>query len=242
MSKPPKETHTSQTSSFSNVILSSDIPTGSNRFRSVNDPSLAEASRNPIRYRLQDTPGHGKLRSSQGMSILQARSNPKDVKGNIRGVIFMVDASTLLESDESLRDAATYLYDVLMGLQKRLYKDGKRTSHRISYIPVLVAANKQDLFTSLPENLVKGKLESEIEKLRQSKRKGLLDASVNTQAGDDELELLGGEESQEKFSFHMLEEETGVKVDVVGSSVKSEENADYGKGIRPIEEWIGMRL
>ncbi|KAJ5527972.1 hypothetical protein N7513_012131 [Penicillium frequentans] len=152
-SKKSHSTHTSQTSTFVSVTLPPTVPTASNRYRSVNDPSLKEAARNPIRYQVKDTPGHGKLRASQGITALQSMAGSKDLKTKIRGVLFMVDTAALVD-EATLRDTATYLHDVLLILQKRELK--KSSTKRSMEIPVLVAANKQDLFTALPPRLRSG--------------------------------------------------------------------------------------
>ncbi|PGH14813.1 hypothetical protein AJ79_02829 [Helicocarpus griseus UAMH5409] len=243
--KPPRETHTSQVSSLVPVTLPASISIGSNKYRSVNDPSLKETAKNPTTYRMRDTPGHGKLRVSQGIAWLSSLSDPKRKKGavGVRGVIFMLDSASLSQSDELLRDAATYLHDVLMTLQNRVYKNGVRTpsSRNLPSIPVLIAANKQDLFTALPPGSVKSKLESEIEKIRQSKRKGLLDVSMNALSAEEEQDMLGGDEEEEPFTFKMLAEHMGIKVDVLGGAVVSGDD-DADSGIRRWEEWVGMCL
>jgi signal recognition particle receptor subunit beta len=107
-----------------------------------------------------------------------------------------------------------------------------------------VAANKQDLFTALPPGSVRDKLESEIEKTRTTRSKGLLDPSVGTggDKDDDEEEVLGGSGSQGKFSFKALREEFGVKVDVIGGAVKDDADSEVGSGVRKWEEWIGSCL
>ncbi|KKZ59635.1 hypothetical protein EMCG_05393 [[Emmonsia] crescens] len=245
--KPPRETHTSQVSSFVPVTLPPTVPIGSNKYRSVNDPTLEEAAKNRTTYRLRDTPGHGKLRASQGIASLLSLSNPKK-KGpvGIRGVIFMLDSATLSQSDELLRDAATYLHDVLMTLQNRVYQNGAKiassSSKKIPKIPVLIAANKQDLFTALPPGSVKAKLESEIEKIRLSKRKGLLDVSMNALSAEEEQDILGGDEEEGPFTFQMLDEQMGIKVDVIGGAVVSDDGGDPGSGVRRWEEWVGKCL
>ncbi|OGE54723.1 hypothetical protein PENARI_c005G07099 [Penicillium arizonense] len=236
-SKKSQSTHTSQQSTLVTVSLPPDVPTASNRYRSVNDPSLKEAARNPIKYRVRDTPGHGKLRVSQGLSELQAMAQSKDIKTRLRGVVFMVDTAALVD-EATLRDTATYLHDVLLVLQKRA-KNGS-SSKRTTEIPVLVAANKQDLFTALPPGSVKEKLEAEIDRIRKSKNKGLLDASADSTLDDDE-EILGNDDL-ESFSFKLLEHEVGVKVEVVGGAVKGDQQEEYGSGVRRWEEWIGMCL
>ncbi|EEH07788.1 conserved hypothetical protein [Histoplasma capsulatum G186AR] len=244
--KPPRRTHTSQVSSSITITLPPAVPIGSNKYRSVNDPTLLEATKNPTTYRLRDTPGHGKLRASQGIASLVSLSDPKR-KGpvGIRGVIFMLDSATLSQSDEALRDAGTYLHDVLMTLQNRVYKNGARisssSSTKVPKIPVLVAANKQDLFTALPPGSVKAKLESEIEKVRVSNRKGLLDVSMNSLSAEEEPDILGGNEEEGQFTFQMLDERMGIRVDVIGGAVVGDDE-DHGSGVRRWEEWIGMCL
>jgi signal recognition particle receptor subunit beta len=161
----------------------------------------------------------------------------KDIKTRLRGVVFMVDTAALVD-EATLRDTATYLHDVLLVLQKRA-KNGS-SSKRTTEIPVLVAANKQDLFTALPPGSVKEKLEAEIDRIRKSKNKGLLDASADSTLDDDE-EILGNDDL-ESFSFKLLEHEVGVKVEVVGGAVKGDQQEEYGSGVRRWEEWIGMCL
>ncbi|KAJ5387248.1 hypothetical protein N7509_009789 [Penicillium cosmopolitanum] len=148
-SKKSQTTHTSQTSTLITVTLPPSVPTGSNRYRSINDPSLKEATRNPIRYRLKDTPGHGKLRQTQGIAELISMSSSKDLKTKIRGLLFMVDTAALVD-EATLRDTASYLHDVLLVLQQRALGKGKSSTKRDAEIPVLIAGNKQDLFTALP--------------------------------------------------------------------------------------------
>ncbi|KAJ5621211.1 hypothetical protein N7528_005994 [Penicillium herquei] len=237
-SKKTQLTHTSQTSTLVSVSLPPSVPTGSNRYRSVNDPSLKEATRNPIRYFVKDTPGHGKLRTSQGIGELQAMAISKENKTKIRGVIFMVDTAALVD-EGNLRDTATYLHDVLLVLQKR--ELNKTSTKRSSEIPVLVAANKQDLFTALPPGSVREKLEAEIDRIRKSKTKGLMDASADSGL-DAEEDILGNDDAQGVFNFKALEDETGVKVQVVGGAVKGDSEEEFGSGVLRWEEWIGMCL
>ena len=175
-----------------------------------------------------DTPGHGKLRLEQGLSQI---SDP-----SIRGVIFVVDSSVLDASDTSIqRDAASYLHDVLLALQRRTI--GKERSKPKPQTAVLVAANKQDLFTSLPAGSVRERLQTEIERVRLSRRKGL--SSVGQEAShEDEDDILGGG-GEEKFSFKLMKEEYSIDIDVIGGAVKGEE---AGKGVRRWEEWIGSLL
>lgn len=151
----------------------------------------------------------------------------------------MVDAASL-SGDDALRDAATYLHDVLLILQKRALSRGRSASTAAAEIPVLVAANKQDLFTALPPNSVREKLAAEIDRVRKSKSKGLMDASADAGSGDAEDDTLGIDDAP--FSFKMLEDEVGVKVDVFGGAIKDGEDENIGSGVRKWEEWIGMCL
>ncbi|KAL1967778.1 hypothetical protein VTN77DRAFT_2467 [Rasamsonia byssochlamydoides] len=242
--KAARPTHTSQTSTVATITLPPTIPIASNRYRSVNDPSLSEASRNPVKYFLKDTPGHGKLRQSEGLSYLETTLNSKKEKSKIRGVIFVVDAAALSEGDENLRDAAGYLHDVLLLLQKSALNRGRSSfSSKVGDpVSVLVAANKQDLFTALPPGSVRDKLETEIDRIRKSRKRGLMDASVGSGINEDEDEVLGGDDGHGIFSFKLLEEEVGIKVDVIGGAVKAEGEADAKAGVRKWEEWIGMCL
>ncbi|GAB1199818.1 hypothetical protein APSETT444_009177 [Aspergillus pseudonomiae] len=239
--KQTQRTHTSQTSNLTTVSLPASVPTASNRYRSVNDPSLKDTSKNPVKYRVRDTPGHGKLRGPQGISQLSSMSDSKDSKSKLRGVIFTVDTAALSDV-EVLRDTASYLYDVLLILQKRALNKGKSSLKVASEIPILVAANKQDLFTALPPGSVREKLEAEIDKIRKSKSKSLMDASVDASMGDGDDDILGSSDAQNTFSFKCLEDEVGIRVDIVGGAVKGDEGSDLGSGVRKWEEWVGQCL
>jgi signal recognition particle receptor subunit beta len=173
-----------------------------------------------------DTPGHGKLRSEQALSQL---TNPA-----VRGVVFMVD-STALESSTSevARDSATYLHDLLVALQRR--KTGKVKVK--TEIPVLLAANKQDLFTALPAGAIKERLQTQLEKIRRSKTRGVTSVDADPDAEEEDDTLGGG--GEDLFSFKLMEEEYGITIDVAGGAVRGEE---AGKGVRKWEEWIGSCL
>jgi signal recognition particle receptor subunit beta len=201
------------------------VPLASNKYRSKNDVSLQDAEKNPTRYQLVDTPGHGKLRAEQALIHLKEPS--------LLGIIYVVDAASIGSGDSaSLNDAAAYLHDVLLQLQRR--RTGKGSSKAKAEIPVLVAANKQDLFTALPPGAVRERLETEIERVRQSKSKGLVDVGDSVEV-EDEDNVLGGN-GEEKFTFKMLGEEYGIKIEVTGGAVRGEE---AGKGVERWEHWIG---
>lgn len=176
-----------------------------------------------------DTPGHGKLRH-HARAALQSNST-------LTGIIFAVD-SAALSSPAGLAEAAEYLYDVLLTLQKRHAQN--KTSKNPRAIPVLVVANKQDVFTSLPTNMVKSKLEQEIAKVRSTKSKGLLDSGVTgeDQEGDEEQNWLG-EYGTETFSFgHMQEHD--VEVEVLGGSALERDGG--ASKIDTWLEWIGQSI
>lgn len=164
-------------------------------------------------------------------------SKSKEPNTRLRGVIFVVDTAALSE-DEALRDTASYLHDVLLILQKRALNRGKSSSKLATEIPVLVAANKQDLFTALPPGSVREKLQAEIDRIRKTKSKGLMDAG----AVDTEEDILGNDDGLDNFSFKLLEDEVGVTVDVIGGAVKEDNKEDLGSGVQKWEEWIGMCL
>ncbi|KIW89081.1 uncharacterized protein Z519_10566 [Cladophialophora bantiana CBS 173.52] len=216
-------TRISQVSSPISLLLPPSIPLGSNKYRSDNDVTLND--KQPTPYVMIDTPGHGKLRSDQALSQLQ---NPA-----LRGVIFVVDSSVLDAGDSSIsRDTAVYLHDTLLSLQRRKTRGKAKTE-----IPVLIAANKQDLFTALPTGAVKERLQADIERVRVSRSKGLGTVGQDSDVNPEEDILGCGGEG--KFSFELMAEEYGIKIDVLGGAVKGEE---AGKGVRRWEEWIGSCL
>lgn len=69
-----------------------------------------------------------------------------------------------------------------------------------------------------------------------------MDAGAGDAEDADEEDILGNDSGLESFSFKLLEDEVGVKVDVVGGAVKSDDQEDLGSGLRKWEEWIGMCL
>lgn len=178
---------------------------------------LDAAGATAARFLLVDTPGHGKLRHHALARL--APDAARDAK--LRALVFVVDAAALSEPDV-LADAAAYLYDVLLRLQKRM--GSTRTSKAPYAIPVLVAANKTDLFTALPAKLVKSNLEKELGRIRRTRSKGLLDSGVGADelaaGGDDSDEWLG-EYGSDEFKFTQLRE-FDIEVEVEGGSVLGE--------------------
>ncbi|CZT01166.1 related to SRP102-signal recognition particle receptor, beta chain [Rhynchosporium agropyri] len=196
-------THTSQTP----IAVECHLPVGavakSNQYRSINDPSNQVHKK----FLLVDTPGHGKLRHH----ALENITNPQ----NLKGLIFVADAATLSAGDEGLRQTADYLHDVLLILQKRV---DTKSAKALKDIPVLIAANKMDLFTALPVALVKSSLEAEITKVRTSRSKGLLDSGIGMDDADDEKDDWLGEMGSSEFKFAQMEE-FNVFVEVAGGNV-----------------------
>ena len=143
----------------------------------------------------------------------------------------MVDAADLSnsnggEGDDSMRQTAEYLHDVLLLLQSRL---DKMRSSRAASLPFLVAANKLDLFTALPAQLVKSSLESEITKVRDSRSKSLLDSGIGTNESSFEVEkdtLGGGNDGP--FKFAQMSDSL-VNVTVEGGNVVGADGPDVEK-------------
>lgn len=150
----------------------------------------------------------------------------------------MVD-SAAVSSAAGLTEAAEYLHDVLLVMQKR--QTQSKSSKDPDAIPVLVAANKQDVFTSLPAGLVKSKLEAEIAKVRQTRSKGLLDSGIgmNDDVGADEEASWLGEYGAKDFQFKQMEEH-GVEVIVRGGNVRGEGEKQGVVG--EWWEWVGSQL
>ena len=198
--------------------------TASSRYRSVNDPSLQVHKR----FLLVDTPGHGKLRHYAIDTIIKPQ--------HLRGIIFVVDAANISPGSSELRETAEYLHDILLLLQKR--SAAAKTSRTLQEIPVLIAANKMDLFTALPTAMVKTALEQEITILRASRAKALPDSGIamsDVDSGDESAWL--GDGGEGGFEFSQMEE-ANVPVTVVGGNVSGSDEADVSKWW----EWIGSKL
>ena len=127
-----------------------------------------------------------------------------------------MDAANISPGSSGLKDAAEYLHDVLLILQKRATT--LKTSRILSKIPVLIAANKLDLFTALPTAFVTNVLEKEITNIRLSRSKGLLDSGIamnDGDSGDDKGWL--GDGGEGSFEFSQLEE-ANIAVTVEGGN------------------------
>ncbi|KYK56429.1 Signal recognition particle receptor, beta subunit [Drechmeria coniospora] len=207
----PAKTHTSQTTQ--SVELNASLDSASSRsFRNHED-----ASGTHTKFLLVDTPGHGKLRNVAAAKLGRAEK--------LKAVVFVVDAAALGEP-ETLAATASYLYDVLLHLQRRA--GAKAKGKEQAAMPVLVAANKMDLFTALPATMVKSQLETELGRIRVSRSKGLLDSGVGIdEIGSEEQDAWLGEYGSDKFSFEQMRE-FDMDVDVLGGSVTAPE-ADVDK-------------
>nr|POE82450.1 signal recognition particle receptor subunit beta [Quercus suber] len=210
-------THTSQSPTTTPCQLPSSTRSSADKYRSQHDNS---ANSRP-EFLIIDTPGHGKLRH-HALSALAA-TNPRLI-----GIIYVVD-SAAVSSASGLTETAEYLHDVLLLLQKQ--QTQSQTSKNPAPISVLVAANKQDLFTSLPVALVRKKLEEEIGKVRVTKSKGVLDSSMRGEGEEDEEAAWLGEYGVKHFTFQQVEE-YGIDVKVLGGSIESD-------GQQKVGEWLG---
>lgn len=234
-SSTPAKTHTSQVTSSVELAVSEDPST-------PYTTDLDAAGATAKKFLLVDTPGHAKLRaealsylSSAEPTIKSPLASDHGAKSKLKALVFVVDAAALADGD-ALPQTAEYLYEVLLTLQKRFH--GRKGSRAPASMPVLVAANKLDLFTALPASLVKSNLEAELGRIRAARSKGLLDSGVgqdDLNAGDDTEGWLGGDGS-EKFSFAQMME-FDVEIDVIGGNVVGD-----GPGADKWWRWIGERV
>ncbi|RDA94361.1 hypothetical protein CP533_3762 [Ophiocordyceps camponoti-saundersi (nom. inval.)] len=214
----PAQTHTSQTSHAVELNASTDSASRQS-FRNHDDDSGTHT-----KFLLIDTPGHPKLRSVAMGSLSREKK--------IRAVVFLVDASALAEHD-TLASAASYLYDLLLFFQRRnAAKPSARTT-----IPILVAANKMDLFTALPPASVRSRLESELARIRASRSKGLLDSGDDV--GSDDQDVWLGEFGSGEFSFQQMTE-FDIEVDVVGGSIVA--RGAEGPDVDGWWQWMAQRV
>lgn len=220
----PSATHTSQIPSSIELAVSED---GASSYRD----DLDELSATAKKFLLVDTPGHGKLRHFAMSRLGQAST----LAHKLHGLVFVVDAGALADHD-ALASAASYLYDILLALQKRM--GSGKSAKAPATIPVLIAANKLDLFTALPAALVKSQLETELGRIRLTRSKGLLDSGVGADDVDDAAENDDwlGEYGSEKFSFAQMRE-FDIDVEVIGGNITGD-----GPGVDRWWSWIGDKI
>ena len=192
----------------------------------MNDPS----NQTHRKFLLVDTPGHGKLR----YHALESVTKPQ----NLKGIVFIVDASDLSSGSEdrsALLETAQYLHDILLTLQTR--HASAKPSKGPSQMPVLIAANKLDLFTALPAKLVKSALESEITKLKNTCTKGLVDSGIGVDdASDNDQEVLGGG-GEDPFKFSLMEE-YNVPIEILGGNCLGADGPDSNKWWKWIAQYL----
>ncbi|KAI9258003.1 signal recognition particle receptor beta subunit-domain-containing protein [Phascolomyces articulosus] len=127
-------------------------------------------------FDLVDMPGHERVRFRY-----------VDYLPVTRSIVFVVDSTTVARQ---IRVVGEYLYNVLA--QQQVQKDR---------IPILIACNKTDLITALPQDKIQQRLEIEINRLRSTRT-----AAVEQQEAslDDEQEAYLGYEGEE-FKFDHLD-------------------------------------
>lgn len=135
----------------------------------------------------------------------------------------MVDAADLPANSSAIRETAEFLHDVLLVLQKRHSQTAAKGGKPF---PVMVAANKMDLFTALPPIMVQKALELEVSEVRNSREKGLMDSGAKGEEAEREWLGEGGESV---FAFDQMLD-GGVEVNVIGGAVA-------GDGAKDIEGW-----
>ncbi|KAL2270506.1 hypothetical protein VTJ83DRAFT_2690 [Remersonia thermophila] len=257
---PVSETHTTQVPHAVELAVSSPSsadPTSPGHVASY-QTDLDAAGAQAKKFLLVDTPGHPKLRGRALAALAQdtptiavapspaaaAASSPGapdagNPPSKVKAVVFVVDAAALADSDAPyLAAAAEHLHDALLALQRR--HRARKGSRAPPAVPVLVAANKLDLFTALPAALVKSHLEAEIGRIRRARSKGLLSSDRHDADGldadEDEADAWLGSYGSDKFSFkEMLEFD--IEVDVLGGNVVGE-----GPGADKWWRWIAERL
>lgn len=115
-----------------------------------------------------------------------------------------------------MADAGNYLYEVLLGLQRvHEAKSSPAATAGPKTLGLLIAANKSDLFTSLPAQMVRDGLQAEIGRIRDTRSKALL---VQSEDEEQEREWLGST-GEGPFTFEQMLDAAGVEVKVVSGSV-----------------------
>ncbi|KAK6543843.1 hypothetical protein TWF694_000571 [Orbilia ellipsospora] len=161
-------------------------------------------------FHLKDTPGHPKLRSI-------ALTNITDTTASCIGILFIID-SAVLSAQPRLTDTVEYLYEVLLAIQKR-YSVLSETTTSTELIPLLIACNKNDLFTALPSSKISLLLQSELGRMKETKRKGLMNAGAGDD-DDEDLDRVLGDENSDLITWENLKE-FGADISVQSGSIKN---------------------
>ncbi|KAI9474855.1 signal recognition particle receptor beta subunit-domain-containing protein [Zychaea mexicana] len=127
-------------------------------------------------FDLVDMPGHERVRFRYVDYLPVARA-----------IVFVVDSTTVARQ---IRVVGEYLYNVLA--QQQVQKER---------IPILIACNKTDLITALPQEKIQERLEVEINRLRSTRTAAVEQQETSL---DDEQEAYLGYEG-EKFKFEHLD-------------------------------------
>ncbi|CAK7270164.1 hypothetical protein SEPCBS119000_003947 [Sporothrix epigloea] len=224
----PATTYTSQTLNIVELAINED---GTSKYSDDLDASGAVAKK----FLMVDTPGHGKLR---GATLARLASAASTAETKLRAVIYMVDSAALAE-DGGIAAAASYLYEILLALQKRM--SAGKSSKAPPAIPVLIAANKSDLFTALPATLIKSQLEAELGRIRTSRSKGLLSSGVGADDVDSASENDDwlGEYGSKAFQFGQMRE-FDTDVTVLAGNVVGDNGS--GPGLDKWWRWIADKM
>lgn len=165
---------------------------------------------NSKKFTLVDYPGHTKLH----YKLMSALPTYTDLKG----IIFVVDSTV---DPKNLTDTAQYLYEILSITEK--FSNG---------IEILLACNKNELFTARPPKKIKDALENEIDKIIKRQKRGLGSVSNGDAEDEDNVSpLLSATFGSNGFNFNGLEGEVSI---LEGSVLKNK----VGKW----EEWIDEKL
>ncbi|KAK6501625.1 hypothetical protein TWF481_009460 [Arthrobotrys musiformis] len=160
-------------------------------------------------FHIRDTPGHSKLRNTAINTIVQPTES-------CIGVVYVID-SAVLSIQARVTETAEYLYDLLLAIQKR-YATLSETSTSAESVPLLIACNKNDLFTALPSAKISNLLQAELSRMKETKRKGLLNAGAG-ENDDEDLDFVLGDAASDQITWEGLKE-FGVDVSVQSGSVK----------------------
>ncbi|KAK6348289.1 hypothetical protein TWF718_006095 [Orbilia javanica] len=161
-------------------------------------------------FHIRDTPGHPKLRSTALDTIIQPTES-------CIGVVYVLD-SAVLSTQARITDTAEYLYELLLAIQKR-YAVLSESTTSTEPIPLLIACNKNDLFTALPSTKISNLLQTELSRMKETKRKGLLNAGAG-ENDDEDMDHVLGDETSDQITWDGLKE-FGVEISVQSGSVKS---------------------